>query len=596
MAKFLFLLPKDYKSARSGAGAAVAAAADPAAAAARRAARVAAIARHLHLDPACEVECVAVRLFLASPRVQTRCFIVKINCGARSKAGPRPDDELDGAVFVDGRHHIVYPSTHLCALQMLLNKALSFPTGLPVATKEIGAAFIQIIVPSLFNQIENHKKTLFDVTSYILRNVFAHMRDDMFRRATRSGGVLSAAALWLHEKLCDAPSLGDDSDDSMWRPFDIAEYLFHGSHFAYVFPLCYRRIREELRLRKEVLPPRLHTAILKCMPASSPDFEIPSTLDWYFDHEGKECSLRVLMAINDDAELRRRVGGGAGRRGAKPGRFTGAPAGSFCNTFYHLMQRFFDMTLRLKRQKQQHHGGAGAKAVFFCRDSSFSIDSTARAPSEGLVWLGLGCEETIIETAQAYCKPVAIKSRQNVDPAIFARMMGQMKPGSFIASARETRLSVHGLDGSHADPSPKCQASAPHTRRLHEHNERFMDEVCSSFTYAGVGTESAAGAAAAEGPPDCYWVSEAGICTLHELLQAGVSIEERGTQAHRRLVQEVRCVDVLQSYEEFAASPLITCLLFLSPDPSKHGHGCAAATRVQARPLQPLPQVLQGLP
>ncbi len=535
--KFLFLLPKDYKT-ESG-KTADAAAVDAAAAAKRRSELALAIACDPHLEPAGEVECVAVRLFLNDPKrfPRTCCYIVKINAAARWV-----DDPVDGhAVVVDGREYTVCHSSHLCALQMLLNKAVSFPSvpGSPVVVKEeVGAAFIEIIVPSMFNQIVQHRSTsLFDVTSYILRNVFAHMRDDDFRKATSSGGVLKAAALWLHERFCDPPQ-----DDRMWRPFDIAEYLFHGSHFAYFLPLCYRRIREELRLKKDTLPPRLHTAILKCMPAASPDFEIPSMLDWYFDHEGKKCSLRELMAIFDDTELLRRVGGGAGPRVTKPGRFVNAPDGSFCSTFSQLMHNFFGMTHRLKQEKLLHYGGLDVKDVFFCRDATFSIDSTAHAPSEGLVWLGLGCEETIIETDRAYkiCKPVAIKSRQRVDPAIFARMMGQMKPGSFIASARETRLNVHGLNGSHADPSPKCHATAPYARQLDEHNDRFMDDVCRSFTQAGVGTESAAGVAAADVPPDRYWVSEAGICTLHELFQPGVSSEERGTQAHRRLVQEVR--------------------------------------------------------
>lgn len=164
--------------------------------------------------------------------------------------------------------------------------------------------------------------------------------------------------------------------------------------------------------------------------------------------------------------------------------------------------------------------------------------------SEGRVWLGLGKEENIIETGEVFCKPVAIKSRQRIQPEVFARMMRQMKPGSFIASAQEMHLRVHGLDGVDMDPSPRTQ----HVRD--QRNELFMDKAVDfSFLSVPEGTvslgraasESAAGAAAAELPPnDLYWVSEAGICTLHELFQSGVSREERCTQSHRHVVQEVR--------------------------------------------------------
>ena len=216
------------------------------------------------------------------------------------------------------------------------------------------------------------------------------------------------------------------------------------------------------------------------------------------------------MAINDESELNSRLRAGspppaaAAARSAKPGRHNTACTHGFYSTFVSCLQQFFSMVQSLKLQKR-NAGLATSHLVFFCRDPSFSIDSTTSAAQDPLVWLGLGEEEVIIETGQKFCKPVAIKSHQNVDPEIFSRMMRQMKPGSFIASAQELTLHVHGLNGQVTAPSPR----------------------------SGPAVSSNSGK---------YWVSEAGICTLYELFEHGVLEEERSTQTLRRLVKEVRFV------------------------------------------------------
>ena len=74
--------------------------------------------------------------------------------------------------------------------------------------------------------------------------------------------------------------ISDSLNLGFWRAFDVAEYIFHGSLFGCVFPLCYRLIRTKLR-SDHVLPPRYKEMLLQCMPAAHFDFEIPSSLDWY---------------------------------------------------------------------------------------------------------------------------------------------------------------------------------------------------------------------------------------------------------------------------------------------------------------------------
>ena len=180
----------------------------------------------------------------------------------------------------------------------------------------------------------------------------------------------------------------------------------------------------------------------------------------YFDHEGEACSLRVLMTTNDAALLQQRLDHGSpspAPRGAKPGRYRQATSHQgFYRTFVTYLKDFFAKVRFLKERKAEAFRGAAGRAdarskqVFFYRHANLSIDSTAVA-EESKVWLGLGKEETIHSAGAvhsagaAMCKPVAIKSprRSDIDPDVLARVMAQMKPGSFIASAHEMRVPCH---------------------------------------------------------------------------------------------------------------------------------------------------------
>ena len=248
----------------------------------------------------------------------------------------------------------------------------------------------------------------------------------------------------------------------------------------------------------------------------------------YFDHEGEACSLRVLMSTGDTAALQRRLDHGSpspAARGPKPGRHRGATTQDgfeFYRTFVRYLKAFFDKVRLLKQHKaaavaRASAPDAGLKDVFFYRHPALSIDST-ESSEESKVWLGLGKEDA---SGANICKPVAIKSsrRSRADPNAVARTMEQMKPGSFIASAFEMPVRVHGLpEGVSLEDASPDNRSAP----------------------ASSAAAAAADAAAAASGSQLYWVSEAGICTLHELLERDVQADERKTQAHRRLVKEVR--------------------------------------------------------
>ena len=286
-------------------------------------------------------------------------------------------------------------------------------------------------------------------------------------------------------------------------------------------------------------------------------------------------------------------------RGAKPGRHKDASTKIFYRTFAEFLQRFFGMIQDLKQQRTCVTGSDASRQVFFCRHEHFSIDSSQEQGKPGRVWLGLGKEETIVGTGRTFCKPVAIKSRQpphsqehapdvpEYDPEIFSRMMRQMKPGSFIASAQEMVLDVKGLGGHVCEPSPMGQnvdATAKRPSFSHpgggaEAGQRepqagaaavgggvvnaTFSPMCDAEVVGG-GAEAAGGGAEAEqrepkagaasagagvANATCskYWVSEAGICTLYELFEKGVAEDEKSTQSHRRLVKEVRVAIVFHA-------------------------------------------------
>ena len=255
------------------------------------------------------------------------------------------------------------------------------------------------------------------------------------------------------------------------------------------------------------------------------------------------------MATNDATLLNRTLDNGSlnflqnGRpspvpRAAKPGRHKQATTrDGFYTKFLGYLRAFFDKVQILKAQKAAAIAAgkvdASFKQVFFYRNNSLCIDSTASAEEQSKVWLGLGKEETIHSVGVAICKPVAIKTprRSNMDPDILARIMAQMKPGSFIASAHEMPVYVHGLPEGRRleDESPTGNRGALAPVAAPD-NAALLSQAVTA-TQIGPGVDESA--------VRLYWVSEAGICTLHELFEF-VDAEERSTQSHRRLVKEVR--------------------------------------------------------
>jgi hypothetical protein len=265
--------------------------------------------------------------------------------------------------------------------------------------------------------------------------------------------------------------------------------------------------RAEFRAETEYLR---QAAVLRCMPTAHPDLEIPSMLDSYFDYHvplsdlachlqrglddrhifnEQSCTRKIQVA---DVSFRERFQ--AERR------------------FFN--KQFSDLMTRLSQDPKPH----AQLSPYFCLSNEFSIDSTStlfRTPASGStpkprtegtathpqtakltppkVWMGLSpvVKEHRGSCILEYRKPVAFKAGTPADPermAEFEMLMRQVRAGSYIASATK-------------------EAGAP------QHLDRHLDIS--------------------------NWMSEAGICTLHDLFAKPIAQAERNTLAFRDLLREV---------------------------------------------------------
>ena len=110
-------------------------------------------------------------------------------------------------------------------------------------------------------------------------------------------------------------------------------------------------------------------------------------------------------------------------------------------------------------------------------------------------------------------KPVAFKAKNPADPQRmreFEELMRALKPGSYIASASKESAQVDLMMFTGGDDN----ADTPNTRQ----------QAAFCVTSQKVSE----------------WVSEAGICTLHDLFKQPIAEIERKSLAFRDLLKEVR--------------------------------------------------------
>jgi hypothetical protein len=160
-------------------------------------------------------------------------------------------------------------------------------------------------------------------------------------------------------------------------------------------------------------------------------------------------------------------------------------------------------------------------------------------------------------------KPVAFKAKP-VDAdrmQAFEQLMRAVMPGSYIASAtKNPDILVYDDDGTYpTSPSPRVLSFA-------------ADE----------------GSRQQGGSPIGRWVSEAGICTLHDLFKEPIDESERKSLSFRDLLKEV-----LRSIL-FCCGAIVSIGCFA--DSAEYGVWRLSAPRVRSYPQQHLDKIFQSEP
>ena len=229
-------------------------------------------------------------------------------------------------------------------------------------------------------------------------------------------------------------------------------------------------------------------------------------LDWYFDCDGEQHSLRESLKQRPPASGAAAAAAAPIQRNQKfkleryvlPG--TSPPRPGECYVrFRTLLDAFRGKIQKLAEKYCQDDSSRGADAfdesIIWERSKEYALDASA----DPNVWLALSRLE------DGFRKPVAVKKNDGEhDVERLQRIMRKLRPGSFIASAE--RLTLDFSEPTQSREEAPARASTP------------------------------------RGMPQARWVSEAGVCTLEELFGRTLDSKdriERNTKAHRMLVREI---------------------------------------------------------
>jgi hypothetical protein len=225
-------------------------------------------------------------------------------------------------------------------------------------------------------------------------------------------------------------------------------------------------------------------------------------LDWYFDCDGEQHSLRETLKQRPPAPDSAAKAAVPTQR--KLERYTRAtldrPGETSCYKLFQTLLDTFREKIQKLAQKYCQDDSKGAEAFdnkfIWERSKEYALD-TSEVPN---VWLALS------QLEDGFRKPVAVKKNDaDDDVERLQRIMRKLRPGSFIASAQREIL-----DFSEPTQAPTDQPARASTPRGQ--------------------------------PQPPRWVSEAGVCTLEELFGRKLNpndIIERNTKAHRMLVREI---------------------------------------------------------
>lgn len=236
-----------------------------------------------------------------------------------------------------------------------------------------------------------------------------------------------------------------------------------------------------------------------------------SMLDWYFDCDDEQHSLRESLKRSSASQVKGKAQAGNGARAQATSHKLERvgkekqpdETESSCYVLFRRLLSDFRGTLSELSEKYCAEDRCGPEAyddsMIWIRKNMYALDAcpSDRNPQEHQhnVWLGLGRLEGGIRKPAAFKKNDETAAQQ----AKLSQIMRKLKPGSFIASAEF--VEVEPLECDPASPQPE---QTPRKQKR--------------------------------------WVSEAGVCTLEQLFGRHLTATdkiERGTKAHRMLVTEI---------------------------------------------------------
>ena len=267
-----------------------------------------------------------------------------------------------------------------------------------------------------------------------------------------------------------------------------------------------------------------------------------SMLDWYFDCEGLDYSLRQWLT-------EALVVAGRAVLPLKPHRYHDATNGERCalyTTFHGFLKTFREKVQSFAANYRENLTGQHPESHIWLRYDYYALDlHNAKPGDEAQVWLGLGRLE------DGFRSPVAIKRNRDDKDAeqreqhqfMLKRVMRKLKPGSFIASAE--LVEIESLSWPEPAPIKRQPAST-------------QSKVWSQLAAAAATKQKAAAEPAdepvqrnASAAKQYRWVSEAGVCTLKELFVRkfnGHDGHECRSKMHKMLVKEILQSMVLAVY------------------------------------------------
>ncbi len=354
----------------------------------------------------------------------------------------------------------------------------------------------------------------------------------------------------------------------------------------------------------QVTPEHLrHAAVLRCTPVAHPDLDVPSLLDSYFDYHMPLSNLMCLLEkVSTERPLiqsdQKTLLFGTKR---KKGKYQVEYENSKLRRRFNWEREVFNNQLSTMffkigelRRTSQLPSDRDPRSLPFCYLSpEFSIDRFAsrqpaairtKTPRAGVapddnadtppparpapqVWVGLSqVQKVASQTASGFLefrKPVAFKAKP-VDAdrmQAFEQLMRAVMPGSYIASAtKNPDILVYDNDRTYLTSSSPRVLSFP-ADEGHRQQE-------------------------SGGSPIGRWVSEAGICTLHDLFKEPIDDSERKSLSFRDLLKEVLRTIL------FCCGAIVSVCCFA--DSAEYGVWRLSAPRMRSYPQQHLDKIFQS--